>query len=165
MKRIFVIFLVAAGCAHVAKAQYTTNQKQGVSELVAGRQNVTVVSLGENLKLSALPSERNRIRLFYGDVLGCPLTKTAENADVFRLGATFYIGVIYEDSVLSDQEALRSAWLELRADHPEELKQKILNFGIKQIPHWDKEHFYFQAPGGQAYRVVGSSEDLSKWQQ
>src|SRR5258708_21378513 len=35
--------------------------------------------------------------------------------------------------------------MEIRADHPEALKQKILTSGITELEYWDKEHFYFQA--------------------
>ena len=54
------------------------------------------VSLGENSKLTALPSERDRIRKFYRDVLGCPATKESERIDIFRVGSGFYSGVVYE---------------------------------------------------------------------
>lgn len=122
------------------------------------------VSLGDNSKLTALPSERDRIRKFYRDVLGCPATKESERIDIFRVGSGFYLGVVYDDSNLGPSEGLKAIWLDLRTDRPEELRQKILDFGIKGIAFWDKEHFYFQAPGGQVFRLVGSSEDMSNWQ-
>ncbi len=128
------------------------------------RTNMTTVSLGENSKLTALPSERDRIRKFYRDVLGCPATRESDKSDIFRIGTGFYLGVVYDDSALSASDALKSIWLDLRTDHPEELKQKILEFGITGIAFWDKEHFYFQAPGGQVFRLVGTGEDMSKWQ-
>jgi hypothetical protein len=58
------------------------------------------------------------------------------------------------------QQPLRTS---LRADDPESLREKNLKFGIQRIEFWDKEHFYFQAPGVQVFRLVGS-EDMSKWQ-
>ena len=122
------------------------------------------VSLGDNAKLTVLPAERDQIRRFYRDVLECPLTKTSEAADVFRLGSSFYLGVVYDDSALSVADRLKSIWLELRTDRPEELKANILQFGIKEIEYWDRDHFYFQAPGGQVYRLIGTAEDMSKWQ-
>ena len=124
----------------------------------------TIRSLGENSKLTALPSERDRVRKFYKDILGCPATKESERIDIFRIGTNFYLGVVYDSSALSPSDGLKAIWLDLRTDHPEELKQKILEFGIKGIEFWDKEHFYFQAPGGQVFRLVRSNEDMSKWQ-
>ena len=122
------------------------------------------VSLGENSKLTVLPEERDQIQRFYRDVLDCPLTKTSEAADVFRLDSDFYLGVVYDESALSLSDRRKSIWLELRTDRPEELKAKILQFGIEEIEYWDRERFYFQAPGGQVYRLVGTAEDMSKWQ-
>jgi hypothetical protein len=125
----------------------------------------TSVSLGENSKFTANPSERDRIRTFYRDVLvGCTATKESERIDIFRIGTNFYLGVVYDNSALSASDSLKSISLDLRTDRPEELKQKILGFGIKGIEFWDKEHFYFQAPGWQVFRLVGTSEDMSKWQ-
>jgi hypothetical protein len=126
---------------------------------------MTSVSLGENSKLTALPSERDSIRKFYQDVLGCPQTRESERTDFFRIGSNFYLGVVYDDSALSVSDRVKSIWLELRTDNPEELKKKILRFGIQEIEYWDKEHFYFQAPGGQVFRLAGTTENMSKWQQ
>jgi catechol 2,3-dioxygenase-like lactoylglutathione lyase family enzyme len=122
------------------------------------------VSLGENSKLVVNPSERDQIRKFYQDVLGCPVTKESERIDIFKIGSTFYLGVMYGDSALSKEDYLKSIWLELRTENPDELKNKILDFGITEIEYWDKEHFYFQAPGGQVFRLTDSKEDMSKWQ-
>jgi hypothetical protein len=122
------------------------------------------VSLGENSKLTVNPSERGKIRKFYRDTLGCPATKESERIDIFKIGNTFYLGVMYDNSALTHEDALKSIWLELRTEDPEGLKRKILDFGIKELEYWDKEHFYFQAPGGQVFRLTESVEDMSKWQ-
>ena len=117
---------------------------------------MAVTSLGENSKLTVLKSEREQIRKFYQDVLGCLLTRETERADFFRVGNNFNLGVVYEDSALSMADRMKSIWLELNADHPEELKKQILAFGIKEIEYFDKAHFYFQAPGGQVFRLAGA---------
>ena len=123
------------------------------------------ISLGEHSKLTVHLSEREQIRKFYRDVLGCLTTKESERIDVFQIGTTFFLGVTYENSALSKEEYLKAIWLELRTDRTEELKKKILAFGVKELEYWDKEHFYFQAPGGQVFRLADSAEDMSKWQQ
>ena len=112
------------------------------------------VSLGENSKSIANPSERNQIRKFYKDVLECPMIKKSEEIDIFKIGNTFNLAVVYDISALSNEDCLKSIWLELRTENPEELKNKILEYGIKEIEYWDKEHFYFQAPGGQVFRIA-----------
>src|SRR5213594_3849228 len=151
---ILAAIAAAAGPANAGTSWTTTTQVH--ERPLLERSNMASVSLGESSKLTVLLSERDRMRKFYRDVLGCAMTKTSDSADVFQLGPSFYLGVVYQDSALSESDAMKSSWLELRTDRPEELKQKILKFAIKEIDYRDKEHFYFQAPGGQVFRLVGS---------
>jgi catechol 2,3-dioxygenase-like lactoylglutathione lyase family enzyme len=124
------------------------------------RANTTFISLGEHSKLVALPADRERIRSFYQEVLGCKLTVRSERLDNFQLGSTFNIGVIYDPSAPSASDIYKGIWLELQSDRPEELKAKILHFGIQGIDYFDKKHFYFQAPGGQVFRIIQTGEAL-----
>jgi hypothetical protein len=50
-----------------------------------------------------------------------------------------------------------------KTDNTEEMKQKILAFGVKKLDVPDA-HLYFQAPGGQVFRLVGINEDLSMYE-
>ena len=122
------------------------------------------IALGENSKLTVHPSERKNVRIFYREILGCPVTKESERIDIFKIGDDFYLGIMYDESALSHKDSLKAIWLELNVEKVEVLKQNILKAGIKEIEHWDKEHFYFQAPGGQVFRLAGSNEDMTKWQ-
>jgi hypothetical protein len=121
---------------------------------------ISSVSLGANSKMLVLPSKREQIQKFYGDVLGCKI-EIKPGADLIWLRPDFYIGVVYESSALSESQMLRSIWLEIRTEDVEELKNKILKFGIKEIVYEDKEHFYFPAPGGQVFRLAANSEDMN----
>jgi hypothetical protein len=123
------------------------------------------IELGEHSKMVIHPSERDRVQQFYRDVLGCQVTTKSKPMDLIRLGMDFYIGAVYDGSALSDADRLNSIWLELRTEDPDGLKQQILGFGCKEVEFWDKEHFYFQAPGGQVFRLVGKTEDMSKFEQ
>jgi hypothetical protein len=165
MKHILrTMFLAAAAGVNLANAGDALDDNPGRRRSVQERAIMTTVSLGENSKWTVLASERDRFRRFYRDVLGCQVTTKSESVDLVRLGTGFYIGVAYDDSALSEPELLKSVWLDLRTNHPDALKQEILAFGIKEIEYWDKEHFYFQAPGGHVFRLVGSTEDMTKWQ-
>jgi len=106
--------------------------------------------------------DRDRIRQFYGGVLGGELTLADPDRDLIRLGEDFYIAFLYGD-VADESEFLRSArsvWLEIKCDDVEEMIRKILNFGVRKLEVPDP-HLYFQAPGGQCLRLVGIDEDLS----
>jgi catechol 2,3-dioxygenase-like lactoylglutathione lyase family enzyme len=110
-------------------------------------------------------SERDRIRRFYCDVLGCEITREEDGKDDLRMGENFYIAFMYGD-IPDESEFLRSAksvWLEIQTDDVEQMRKRILDFGVLKLDIPDP-HLYFQAPGGQVLRLVGIGEDLSKYE-
>jgi hypothetical protein len=125
-------------------------------------------SIGNHAKFTARPADRERVRRFYQDVLGCAIMKCSNEIDFFRLGDgsgdDFFIAAIYEDRVLSADEQVKAIWLELRAQNPAALSAKIRAFGVTELDTWEKDRLYFQAPGGQVFRVVGAGEDLSRFE-
>jgi catechol 2,3-dioxygenase-like lactoylglutathione lyase family enzyme len=126
---------------------------------------MTKVIFGNHLALVVPRTEQDRFRQFYRDVLGCTLTRETGEKDDFRMGSNFYLGVLYEDEgvALDKSDFLKATYLELKADNVEEMRRKIVAFGVKVLEMQDP-HLYFQAPGGQVFRLVGSSEDLSKYE-
>lgn len=110
-------------------------------------------------------AEQDRIRKFYHDVLGCEIMRETDQKDDFRMGDNFYIAFLYENvGVALDESGFSKAiYLELKADNVEEMRQKIVAFGVKVLEVQDP-HLYFQAPGGQVLRLVGIDEDLSKYE-
>jgi hypothetical protein len=79
------------------------------------------------------------------------------------MGENFHMAFMYGDDA-DESEFLRtgrSVWLEIKSDNVEEMRQKILDFGVRKLDIPDP-HLYFQAPGGQVLRLVGINEDLSK---
>jgi hypothetical protein len=46
----------------------------------------------------------------------------------------------------------------LQCDDPSGLQAKILAAGISQVQPFDSAYFYFQAPGGQVWRIVPAPE-------
>jgi catechol 2,3-dioxygenase-like lactoylglutathione lyase family enzyme len=123
-------------------------------------------------------TERDRIRKFYRDVLGCKLVREFDDKDDFQMGDDFYIaflfgsgrgveadkGVTYAaEDTLSDDDFMKAIFLELKTDDVEETRQKIVAFGVKVLDVPDP-HLYFQAPGGQVFRLVEINEDLSRYE-
>jgi hypothetical protein len=64
---------------------------------------------------------------------------------------------------LGKEDFLKATYLELRTGNVEEMQQQIIDFGVKVIEIEDP-HLYFQAPGGQAFRLVGTDEDMSRYE-
>jgi catechol 2,3-dioxygenase-like lactoylglutathione lyase family enzyme len=123
------------------------------------------VILGNHSAMRVPRVERDRIRGFYRDVLGCELTRAGEQKDDFRMGGDFYIAFLYEEEgvALDAGGFLKAVYLELKTDDVEEMRRKIVDFGVTVLEVPDP-HLYFQAPGGQVLRLVGIGEDLSKYE-
>jgi catechol 2,3-dioxygenase-like lactoylglutathione lyase family enzyme len=122
------------------------------------------VSFGNHSALRVARSDQSQIRRFYREVLGCQVTKTSPDVDYVRLGDNFFVAFLYQDTALPEAEWLKSIWLEIKADDVSAMKRKILAFGVKEVVSVDKSHLYFQAPGGQVFRLVDTDEDLSKFE-
>jgi hypothetical protein len=142
-------------------------QEQTQAGLQIGKQNInqnimTNVTFGNHSSVIVPRNEREKIREFYVGVLGGTITKAQDERDFIRLGENFYVVFLYGD--VTDESGFlrtaRSIWLELKSDNVEELTRKIIGFGVHKFDMPDP-HLYFQAPGGQVFRLVGIDEDLS----
>jgi catechol 2,3-dioxygenase-like lactoylglutathione lyase family enzyme len=123
------------------------------------------VIFGNHFAVRVPRTEKGRIRGFYRDVLGGRITQETDQKDDFRIGDNFYIAFVYEDDgvALDESDFLKAMYMELKADNVEEMRQKIVDFGVSVLDLPDP-HLYFQAPGGQVLRLVGINEDLSPYE-
>ena len=118
--------------------------------------------IGNASAITVPRQDRDTIRRFYCDVLGGKIVKEDNEKDILRLEEEFFILFRYGD-VPDETEFLRSPralWLQIKSDNVEEMKKKILDFGVRKLDVPDP-HLYFQAPGGQCWRLAGIDEDLS----
>ena len=120
------------------------------------------VIFGNHTAVFAARSEQDRIRRFYCDVLGCKARVNTDEVDRFQLDDLHFC-FVYQSTALDESGFLRAIYLELKTDNTEEMKQKILAFGVKKLDVPDA-HLYFQAPGGQVFRLAGINEDLSLYE-
>ncbi len=126
---------------------------------------MSAVTIGNHSAVVMPRQDRDRIRKCYCDVLGCTITRESAVKDDFRLGEGFYVGVLYGD-VTDESEFLRSGrsiYLELKSDQLEETQHRIIDSGVRVLEVPDP-HLYFQAPGGQVFRLVGINEDLTAYE-
>ena len=123
------------------------------------------VIFGNHSAIRVARAEKDRIRRFYRDVLGCKITRESDLKDDIRMGDNFYIAFLYEDEgvTLDESGFSKAIYLELKTGNVEEMRQKIVAFGVRVIEVPDP-HLYFHAPGGQVFRLVGIDEDLSKYE-
>ncbi len=140
--------------------------------------NMSKVVFGNHSAVRVAKSARSKIRNFYIDILGAKLTREFPDKDDIQIGDDFFIAFLYAsgnaksadkgvtyaaESVLSNDDFLKSVFLELKTDNVEAMKKKIIDFGVKVL-HVPDSHLYFQAPGGQVFRLVAIGEDLSKYE-
>jgi hypothetical protein len=120
------------------------------------------VILGNHYSVIVPRKERDSICKFYCGVLGGVITKMQDERDFIRLGDNTFIAFLYGDvpDVSDFARTARSMWMELKTDEVEEMGRKILDSGVRRLEVPDP-HLYFQAPGGQCWRLVGLGEDLS----
>jgi catechol 2,3-dioxygenase-like lactoylglutathione lyase family enzyme len=120
------------------------------------------VILGNHTAVYAARSAQDRIREFYCDVLGCRVRVKTDEVDRFQLDDVHFC-FVYQSAALDESDFLKAIYLELKTDDTEAMKQKILDFGVKKVDVPDP-HLYFQAPGGQVFKLVGIDEDLSVYE-
>lgn len=133
---------------------------------------------GNHTAVRARQEDRERIREFYRDLLGCVLMRAFEDKDDFRMGDAFFFTFIYgsapgvavdeganyaPDDALSDADFRKAIFLELKSDDVDGTRRRIVDFGVTVLDVPDP-HLYFQAPGGQVFRLIGSDEDMSRYE-
>ena len=97
------------------------------------------VTLGNHSAIVLPRAEQDRIRRFYRDVLGCEIIRETDQKDDFRMGDSFYIGVLYEDEgvPLDAGSFSKAIYLELKAHNVEEMRREILAAGVTVLEMQD----------------------------
>jgi hypothetical protein len=141
-----------------------------------------MIALSNSVHLYVRPEARDRLLELFGGVLGLQVVKITKAyvkspepmyAVRFPNGAS--ISVEFTANALSEEQAARGAWLELRSDDAEGVQRKALGFGLMQITHPFTPFFYVQVPGGQVFRICSTdaeqeprfphSSDLTKYRE
>jgi hypothetical protein len=122
-----------------------------------------VTSLGNRLRMQVQESERSRVRVFFQAILGCTRNSGAGAlVDAFRFEDGFKCDVFYvpRHEALAEEAFVRATWLELMTNDTATLVSRLRQFGVLEIAYADKSHYFFQAPGGQVFRVADEAERL-----
>lgn len=123
---------------------------------------MTKVMLGNHTAVFAPRSEQDQIRRFYRDILGATARVETDDVDRWRLGDVHFC-FVWQDAALDPDHFLKAIYLELATDDVPAMRRKIVASGVKVIEIPDP-HLYFQAPGGQVFKLVAIDEDLSVYE-
>lgn len=114
--------------------------------------------IGNHLKMHLPHYLRKRTAQFYIEILGCRriADKPYPDVDLYEFPDGFVIGCFYYDEIdtLRENDYLMATWMEIKTDNPAALKERLIEFGAREVEFEDKSRFYFQASGGQVFRVA-----------
>lgn len=117
-----------------------------------------MIMIGNHLKMHLPRGLRDQARRFYVEVLGCRKLKEQPypDLDLYEFAGGFVLGLFFVDDAdtLGERDHLKATWMELMTDDPRDLEQRLRAFGVTQVRFTDASRFYFQAPGGQVFRVA-----------
>lgn len=117
-----------------------------------------MVTIGNHLKMNVPATLRERTREFYAGLLKCKsMPSPAAEMDLYEFDGGFVLGLFFGDAwpALSEEEHLRATWMELKVDDPAAWKARLIEFGVGEVHYPDATRFFFQAPGGQVFRLAG----------
>jgi len=123
-----------------------------------------MITLSNSIHVYARPDAKERLIEFFTNVLGLreitssDAVGSPEPIYAFKFSNGASLSVEFTEDALSDQQAQRGAWLELRTDDAVGLRQMAQAFGLPRVVHPYTPFFYIQAPGGQVFRIVSSNE-------
>jgi hypothetical protein len=77
--------------------------------------------------------------------VGCKARVNTDEVDRFQLDDVHFC-FVYQSTALDESDFLKAIYLELKTDNTEEIKQKILDFGVRKLDVPDP-HLYFRLQG------------------
>jgi hypothetical protein len=116
-----------------------------------------MVNIGNHLKMTLPHRLRSQSKAFYAGLLGCiALESPRPDLDLYQFAGGFVLGLFFAEDAeaLPAANYLKAMWMELKTDDPVALKRRLLEFGVKEVEYPDPTRFFFQAPGGQVFRVA-----------
>jgi len=121
-----------------------------------------MIALSNSIHIYARPETKEKFLEFFIGILGLQAIASSDAVGspepiyAFKFANGAGLSVEFTEDALSDQQALRGAWLELRTDDALGLQQRVQAFGLPRVVHPYTPFFYIQAPGGQVFRIVSS---------
>jgi hypothetical protein len=78
------------------------------------------------------------------------------DTEIFKFANGSGIGVSYVNpsQALTPEQHLKAIWLEFEVKDEKTTVAKLEAVGIRPFEYFDKAHKYFQAPGGQVFRLT-----------
>jgi len=128
-----------------------------------------MTGLGARVHLFVRPGARERLLALFRDVLDCTVVELdfgmSQPIMLVRFGDGSSLSVETSelaptepaDGALTDDSALRGAWIEFRTGDVAGYTSRLAAAGIPHFRHPGSNHTYFSAPGGQVFRLLDNA--------
>ena|SRR5712692_6236989 len=115
-----------------------------------------MAQIGLNHRLSVAKTFQKETRALYQGVLGATVQSPRPDLEVFTFANGSGIGVYYVDpgEALTPAQHMKAIWLEFEVDDEPAVIAGLEKLGMRAFEYFDKAHKYFQAPGGQVFRLA-----------
>lgn len=112
--------------------------------------------IGPNHHLSVANTLKQQTRALYQGVLGATVKSPRPDTEIFSFADGSGIGVSYVDpgQALTPEQHLKAIWLEFEVEDEKATVAKLEALEMRPFEYFDKAHKYFQAPGGQVFRLA-----------
>jgi hypothetical protein len=112
---------------------------------------------GTNTKFTIASEKRPEVHAVFVQALQASPIQPGPDLEVYRLEDGANVGVYYvptQDAL--DAEAQRKgAWLEFLVSDPDGTGKRLDSLGVARVEYHDREHAYYQLPGGPVFRLAG----------
>lgn len=119
-----------------------------------------MIAVSNRAHIYVRPDVKEQLKSCFTTVLGCEPAVSLDNpgqADpilAFRFPNGGSLSFEFTEDAPDEQQARRGAWLEVKANDPSALKERIRKAGLPQLKHPATSTFYFVVPGGQVVGIV-----------
>ena len=118
-----------------------------------------MTTLGSNIRCVAGTQHRDAIATFYTEIFGAKAINPMPELDVYAMDGNTNIGVYFVDdgkALTPEQHEAVGTWIELAVADVDATKAELERRGFAPLDYHDQEHHYFQAPGGQVFRLAAA---------
>ncbi|MEM6989009.1 MAG: VOC family protein [Myxococcota bacterium] len=115
-----------------------------------------MAKLGPNLRCVADNQHREAIASFYVELFGAETVRPTPELDVYSFGGS-NIGVYFVadgTALTPEQHEKVGTWIEIVVEDAKAMTAALEAKGHAPLDYHDREHAYFQAPGGQVFRLA-----------
>ncbi|MCA9709949.1 MAG: VOC family protein [Myxococcales bacterium] len=116
-----------------------------------------MTTLGANVRCVAGASHREAIATLYTEVFGAKALRPQPDLDVYALGGSAHVGVYFvpdDEALTPGQQEAVGTWIELCVEDVAATQAELERRGFAPLTYHDQAHAYFQAPGGQVFRLA-----------